>query len=88
MVTDNPASYEALCEILQKNFGIVTISGLMKVAIKQGFTSATRQDICMALSWMDQFIRTKEPIFFTLTKHGLVLEYRMTFGGEYAQEIS
>lgn len=75
------ASYQNLCDILQNNYGVVTISGLMKVAIKQGYTSATRQDICMALSWMNQFIRTKEPIFFTLTKQGLVLDYRMTFGG-------
>lgn len=80
MVTKT-ATYEDLCSILQNNFGIVTLSALMKAILQKGFNNATRQDLCMALSWMDQFIRTKEPIFFKLTKQGLVLEYRMTFGG-------
>ena len=81
VVYTNPASYETLCEILQNNFGIVTLKALIKKASELGYDSFTKQDACMALSWMDQFIRTKEPIFFKQTNEGLVLEYRMTFGG-------
>lgn len=59
----NKASYEQLCDILETNSDITTITQLMKKASSLGFAQSTRNDVCMAMGWIRQFRIVRQPIF-------------------------